>query len=69
MKHVGILTKVIGGAAATAVTAPVAAGICVGVILANTGIENAEFVGYSGEQGLTVTELYNETNKIGRAHV
>lgn len=62
MKHVGILTKVIGGAAATAVTAPVAAGICVGVILANTGIENAEFVGYSGEQGLTVTELYNETN-------
>ena len=62
MKHGGILTKVIGGAAAAAVTAPVAAGICAGVILANTGIENAEFVGYSGEQGLTVTELYNETN-------
>ncbi len=62
MKHVGILTKVIGGAAAAAVTAPVAAGICAGVILANSGVENAEFVGYSGEQGLTVTELYNETN-------
>lgn len=62
MKHVGILTKVIGGAAAAAVTAPVAAGICAGVILANTDIENAEFVGYSGEQGLTAEELYNETN-------
>lgn len=62
MKHGGILTKVVGGAVATAVAAPVAAGICAGVILANTGIENAEFVGYSGEQGLTAEQLYNATN-------
>lgn len=62
MKHGGILTKAIGGAVATAVAAPVVAGICAGVIMANSGIENADFVGYSGEQGLTVEELYNATN-------
>lgn len=58
----GVISKALVGAVSSLTAVPVALGIYGGVMLANSGENHSEFVGYSGEQGLTAEELYNATN-------